>query len=153
MPSDTRGTDLNSWWSNRAEFRQHSVQGAARLRETGKRLRAAVPGAKRSEEYLFFENETVESILQQADKALAALAKAQAQFPKLTASLESEKGLYQSVTNQVHGAAQQAARARVEKAARDDFQSRRNWLVKQQQTRKIVAAVIFVLVLYVLIQY
>jgi len=152
MASDTRGTDLNSWWSNRAEFREHAAQGAAKLREARARLMAAIPNTRIAEEDLS-DDDSVENILRDSNTALTALANAQAQFPKLNAALESEKGSFNGLTNQVRAAAQQAARTRAEQEARNALQSKRNWLVKQQKTRKFVAAVIFVLVLYVLIQY
>jgi hypothetical protein len=136
MAGDCRGTDLTSWWRNRAAYRKETAQTVAQLREAQSRLERAAGDA----EALYFEGPPTEQpgeLIENANTTLAALATARAQLPKLLAALESEKTSYSTVNSNVRAAAEQRTRAQAELAVRNEVQARRRGLERKQKLRKI----------------
>jgi seryl-tRNA synthetase len=150
MPGDTRGTDLNSWWRNRAAFRQDVAQNVSRLRALQNRLSAAAGNAQ---PVMPAPSESVEELTEKTNKLLADLAEAKEQIPKHMAAMESDRTSLQAIQNNVRAGASQRVRQEAERAARATHEAANDALLRKQKIKKAMAAGTAAVVLFLVFWY
>lgn len=151
MPGgDTRGKDLNSWWTNRATYRKDVAQSVSRLRELQAKLAAAAGSAQ---PHMPAPTESADELAQKADKVLADLAEARAQLPKLSTALEADRQSMQSQIVNVRSSASHRVRTENEMAVKNAHQAARDGLKQRQKVKKMTAAGIAVVVLFLMLYY
>jgi hypothetical protein len=152
MQGDTRGTDLNSWWRNRALRRQEINQLVAQLRDTQSRLTQAAGNARPSPSGVS-TSETPAKVLSEADPILTGLQSVDIQIEQLSSGRAAEQNALESVRAGVQRAAEQRSRHAAEAAARQAYESAQQWQKQQQTLRKLCAVGIFLAVLFVLARF
>jgi hypothetical protein len=150
MPGDTRGTDLNSWWRNRAAYRQDVTQNVSRLLALQKRLAAAAGNAQ---PVMPAPIDSVDELTEKTNQLLADLAEAKEQLPKHMAAMESDRASLQAIVNNVRAGASQRVRQEAERAARATHQAANDALLRNQKIKKTMAAGIAAVVLFLVFWY
>src|SRR5579862_594775 len=100
MAGSTRGTDIKSWWENRAALRQEVQQSLEGLRSVAQMM-ASTAGDVRASTAAPAPGDTVRSLTEQADGVTAALAAATQQSARLKFELEGERAAFEQVQQEV----------------------------------------------------
>lgn len=151
MAGDSRGTDLNSWCRNRATKRQETSKIVAQLRDAQTKL-AKVAGNAPVDGY-YFENETADDLVAQANNVLTALQTTEKQIPQFVSAQSAEKAKLLALEAALLRASEQRARTMAEMAAQNALKARQHWQHRRQNLRKLCAVVIFVVILIVVVTF
>ena len=152
MAGDLRGHDLDSWWQNRAAFRDDANLAIDQWRMAAANLSQASRGAKQAGDAAPW-SETLASLNQAGQAILSGM---QAATMQLT-SLSGERGQVQTEFAAEQGAVDSDCRRRVQ-AANDRAMEQAHASAERAakgkvMLRKLIAAVIFIAVLYVIVRY
>ncbi len=165
MTSSARGSDLNSWSSNRASLRQEALAALAQLRDCQRRLTAAAgsaPAAPTSPAGR--PPPSASGLPSPADSSIAALTSAADQITTAIAHAQSELGRLASARTaaqaelaQAEGQVAMDARSRVQDKARTDAErrvrSRKAMGWATQKFCRLASLGVVVLMLYLLCVY
>jgi hypothetical protein len=152
MPGSTRGSDLNSWWQNRAARRQEIAQAVAPLRDAQSRLSRAA-GTSRPASVTTTPTDSADDLVRQANATLSAFSSLSAQAPRLVEAAREEQSALDAVKAAVERSSGLRARGQAEEEANKAYQTRVAAAKAGLALRKVCALVIFLVVLGVLYKY
>ena len=145
MSIQTDGTDLNSWVTNRSQFRKHVSETLDVLEDCYKRLAAAV-GKRQPDPAVTFKDTSVAGITALTQESITALRAAETEWSQLASERQAATAQFQSIRADIERAAQERGRKEAEQSA-----VRQYW-IKSNGT-KLAAIVIFLATLYVLFEF
>jgi hypothetical protein len=152
MAGDVRGQDLNSWWQNRADYRQDVLQTVGQWRAAASSLSKAANGVTAPLQPAA-PGETLESLARQADATLKSLQGMRNEFAGL--SRERQQAQNEFATEQSAIMAESDRRAKAEQ--HEAVQRAHSAAVMRSKlmlfARKAGALVIFGMVLYVIAEF
>jgi hypothetical protein len=152
MAGDVRGHDLDSWWRNRARYRVDVSEAASQWRTEAERLSRAAGGA-RGAPLAAQPNETIGSATQSGDSVLMALMTARTQLQVMEAERQQAQSDFASEQSAIESGSRQRVQAERAQAHKDAQESAVRAEKSKVIVRKTGAALIFLVVLYVIVQY
>jgi Fe2+ transport system protein B len=152
MAGDVRGHDLESWWQNRGRYRADVSDDARQWRTEAARLSSGSGGAKAGA-LAAPPDETIQSAMRSGDSLLMALTAARNQLQ----GLEGERQQAQSDFASEQSAIESGSRQRIQAERAQAHKNAQESAVRAEKSkvivRKISATLIFLVVLYVIVQY
>jgi hypothetical protein len=149
---DVRGHDLDSWWANRGRYRADVSAEAQQWRAEAERL-SRVAGGVRVAALAAPPDEYIKSAIQSGDSVLMALTVATNQLQ----GLETERQQAQSDLVSEQSAIESGSRQRVLAERAQANRNAQDSAVRAEKSkvivRKAAAVLIFLIVLYVIVQY
>src|SRR6187549_3681103 len=96
MSIQTDGTDLNSWVTNRSQFRKHVSETLDVLDDCSKRLASAV-GKRQADPAVTFKDTSVAGITALTEESITALRAAKAEWSQLASGRQAATAHYESI--------------------------------------------------------
>jgi hypothetical protein len=149
MAGPVRGDDLNSWWLNRATFRQDASKNVAQWQAAAARFSKAAEGARPSSA----ANVPVDSLVRQGDAVVASLQAARARITALDQEREQAQSGYAATKNAVDAACHRRVQQEREQAGAQAYKSAVQAEKAKTTVRKLASAAIFLAVLYVIVRF
>lgn len=151
MAGDVRGRDLDSWWANRAAFRQEAAQAADQWRAAAARFAGAAGGIKATAVDL--PDETLSSLNRQGERTLEALSGAQSRFAALDRERQEARSAFAAEESAIRS--EGAERVRTERRSAHEKAHRTAVQLEKSKTvvRKFGALLVGLLALYVIVRF
>jgi hypothetical protein len=151
MAGDVRGRDLDSWWGNRAAFRQEAAQAANQWRAAAARFAGAAGGVKATA--VDSPDETLSSLNQQGERTLEALVSAHGRFAALDRERQEARSAFAAEESAIR--TEGAERVRAERQAAHQKAHHTTVQLEKSKTvvRKFGAVLVALLALYAILRF
>lgn len=152
MSGSARGSDLGSWWSNRAALRKDAVDGIAQLRDCQRQLTAAA-GNTPAAAAVALSDWSIAGIVSGARSILEAIAQKQGELRSLTGARDAAQAQLAQTQEQIGHEGARRSEEKARKEAERNLRSRKaaGWVT--QKLCRLAGAGVFVLMLYILAVY
>jgi Fe2+ transport system protein B len=152
MAGDVRGHDLDSWWQNRAAYRDDVNVAVDQWRVSAEQFASAAGGAPAAASAVP-PNETLQSLRQLGQSVLAALKNAVAQLNGLEAEHQRAHSDFAAEQTAIESECHQRVQAERERARGKAHDASMRYEKSKVVVRKFIATLIFLVVLYVLVRF
>ena len=132
MAASTEGTDLRSWFANRAAFRAQTREALEKLEECRQRLLIAV-GKREPDPFVGFTDDSISGIASLTKEAVTQLWEADAELSQISSARQAAQSALQSTRQEVGWAAQQRAQKETEQASQRKYAARKRqaWIKRK----------------------
>ncbi len=152
MLGSARGSDLGSWWSNRAALRKEALESIAQLRDCQRQLSAAA-GATPPAGSPSLPDRSPAGVVSVARQILQAIAQKQGELQALSATRNAAQSELAQTQQQISHEGARRSEEKARKEAERHLRSRKaaGWVT--QKLCRLAGAGVFVLMLYILAVY
>ncbi len=152
MSGNARGSDLGSWWSNRAALRKDAVDAIAQLRDCQRQLSCAA-GETPAAATIALADRSIAGVVAGARRILEAIAQKQGELKGLTAARNAAQAELAQTQQQIGHEGARRSEEKARKEAERNLRSRQaaGWVT--QKLCRLAGAGVFVLMLYILAVY
>lgn len=152
MSGSARGSDLGSWWSNRAALRKDAADGIAQLRDCQRQLSSAA-GNTPAAATVALADRSIAAVVSGARRILEAIAQKQGELKGLTAARNAAQSELAQTQQQIGHEGARRSEEKARKEAERNLRSRKaaGWVT--QKLCRLAGAGVFVLMVYILAVY
>jgi hypothetical protein len=158
MTSSARGSDLNSWWSNRASLRKEAAAALGQLRDCQRRLTAAAGGnpalaTASSSRTPPSTDASITGLSTAADQIVIAMTHAQSEMERLAAARTAAQSELAAAKEQIEIDARRRIQGKARKDADRRLRSRKAMGWATQKICRLASVGVVVLMVYLLSVY
>ncbi|HEY4214687.1 MAG TPA: hypothetical protein VGM84_24635 [Steroidobacteraceae bacterium] len=156
MTSSARGSDLNSWWSNRASLRKEAAAALGQLRDCQRRLTAAAggnPAPASSSRTPPSTDASITGLSTAADQIVIAMTHAQSEMERLAEARTAAQSELAAAKEQIEIDARRRIQGKARKDADRRLRSRKAMGWATQKICRLASVGVVVLMVYLLSVY